>query len=335
MDRLVIVAPNWLGDGVMALPAVADIRRTWPSAHVAVAARPQIAPLFSIVDGVDEVIVLPAAGGGARAAADSLRRGSFGAAVLLPNSFHAAYIAWRAAIPERWGYRTDWRRPLLTRAVRPPRHVHQAAFYQTLVNQLGCESGPMRPELRASDEIRRAGLERLAAAGWDGRRPLVALAPGAAYGGAKQWPTASFAALAGELSERDGACIVLVGAAGDVQAGADVEAKAAGVRSIVNLIGRTDLRQLAGVLVACRGLVTNDSGAMHFAAALGVTVTAMFGPTREKETRPIASPGGHEPVVLTHHVWCRPCMLRECPLMHGCMRGIAVEEVLQAARRTL
>ena len=125
-----------------------------------------------------------------------------------------------------------------------------------------------------------------------------------------------------------------VGAGGDVQAGAEVEAKAT-TRSIVNLIGRTDLPLLAGVLVLCRGLVTNDSGAMHFAAALGVSVTAMFGPTRETETRPIARPDADEPVVLMHHTWCRPCMLRECPLMHGCMRGIAVGEVLHAARRTL
>jgi len=331
MDRLVIVAPNWLGDAVMALPAVADIRRAWPAAHVAVAARPPIAPLFSLVDGVDEVITLP--GHGVRAAAETLRARSFGAAVLLPNSFHAALVAWRAAIPERWGYRADWRRPLLTRAFSPPRHVHQAAYYQALVGQLGCESGPLRPALHAPDAIRRGGIDILAAAGWDRQRPLVAIAPGAAYGGAKQWPTASFAALATELSRGHGAIVVLIGAGGDVQAGAEVEARVEG--SIINLIGRTDLPLLAGVLLACRGLVTNDSGAMHFAAALGVSVTAMFGPTRESETRPIAGPDGDEPVVLTHHVWCRPCMLRECPLTHACMRGITVENVLAAARRTL
>ena len=82
-------------------------------------------------------------------------------------------------------------------------------------------------------------------------------------------------------------------------------------------------------------LVTNDSGAMHLAAALGVPVTAMFGPTRERETRPLGPEGLAAPVVLTHDVWCRPCMLRECPLVHRCMRGITVNAVLAAARRTL
>jgi heptosyltransferase-2 len=106
---------------------------------------------------------------------------------------------------------------------------------------------------------------------------------------------------------------------------------AAAVRPI-NLIGRTDLPTLAGVLVNCRALVSNDSGAMHFGAALGVSVTAVFGPTDERATRPL---GTVEPVVLTHKVWCRPCMLPECPIDHRCMRRVKVEAVLGAARRTL
>jgi heptosyltransferase-2 len=102
----------------------------------------------------------------------------------------------------------------------------------------------------------------------------------------------------------------------------------------MTLIGRTDLPALAGVLVQCRGLVTNDSGAMHFGAALGVRVTAMFGPTDEQVTRPLGrGTSSHEPVVLTHDVWCRPCLLRECPLTHRCMRGIGVDAVLAAVQR--
>jgi heptosyltransferase-2 len=96
----------------------------------------------------------------------------------------------------------------------------------------------------------------------------------------------------------------------------------------LNLVGRTDLPTLAGVLAKCHSLVTNDSGAMHFAAALGLPVIAMFGPTREKETHPVG--GNH--AVLTHDVWCRPCMLKECPLTHRCMTGISVRDVLAATR---
>ena len=101
--------------------------------------------------------------------------------------------------------------------------------------------------------------------------------------------------------------------------------------AVLNLIGRTDLATLAGVMTHCRALVTNDSGAMHLGAAVGVSVTALFGPTNEHATRPL----GDAHRILTHDVWCRPCMLRECPLDHGCMRGIQPAAVVEAARRSL
>jgi heptosyltransferase II len=335
LKRLVIVAPNWLGDAVMALPAIADVRRAWPDAHVAIAARPSVAPIFGLVaavPGVNEVFVLDRAPGMDAA----LKARSFDAALLLTNSFHTAWIARRAGIQERWGYRADWRAPLLTRAFSRPAGVHQAEYYQQLVRGLGCMNGPQRPVITVGAETRRAGAERLKAAGWDGQAPLVAMAPGAAYGGAKRWPAESFAGVAGELARRDSAAVVLIGTAADAAAGAAVESVEHDARgTILNLIGQTDLPALAGVLAHCRGLVTNDSGAMHLAAALGVAVTAMFGPTRERETRPLGPEGLAAPAVLTHDVWCRPCMLRECPLVHRCMRGITVNAVLAAARRTL
>jgi heptosyltransferase-2 len=333
LNRLVIAAPNWLGDAVMALPAIADVRRTWPGARLAVAARPSVAGLFSLVGDVDDVVVLPPgntplAGGDV---AERLR--GFDAAILLPNSFHIALAARRAGVPERWGYRADWRGMLLTRGVARQKHGHQVESYRHLVRELGCESGPGQPRLEISEDVRRAGVEALRGTGWNGRAPLVVLAPGAAYGGAKRWPARSFAAVASDLAARDGAVSVLIGAAADRSAGAEVEAAAEA--PLLNLIGRTDLPTLAGVLAASRGVVTNDSGAMHLAAAIGVPVTAMFGPTRETETHPMAAPGALAPIVLTHDVWCRPCMLRECPITHRCMRGISTEAVLTATRRSL
>jgi heptosyltransferase-2 len=157
------------------------------------------------------------------------------------------------------------------------------------------------------------------------------MAPGAAGGGAKQWPAASFAALATALA-RDGAATLLVGASTDRAAASAVAAGVGSGIPLLDLVGGTDLPSLAGVLVNCRALVSNDSGAMHFGAALGLPVTAFFGPTIERETSPL---GRVEPVVLTRDVWCRPCMLRECPLDHRCMRGIGVDAALAAARRSL
>jgi heptosyltransferase-2 len=298
----------------MALPAIADVSRALPESRIAVSARPSIAPLFSMVASVHTVT-----GAYTR---------DHDAVLLLPNSLQAALTAWRAGIPGRWGYRTDCRGPLLTRAVPvpPAEHLHQASYYQHLVKALGFPSGPLEPRLEATSEGRAEGAALLRESGWDETSPLVAIAPGAAYGGAKRWPAQSFAALASSLS-RDGATVVIVGGPGDAAAARDVMARADRSARLLNLTGRTSLPALAGVLVRCRALVSNDSGAMHLGAALGIAVTALFGPTDDRATRPLGRSGAREPVVLTHEVWCRPCLLRECPLTQQCLRGIGVPEV--------
>ncbi|HLB44555.1 MAG TPA: hypothetical protein VJK49_04150, partial [Candidatus Limnocylindrales bacterium] len=131
MSRLIVFTPNWLGDAVMALPAIADLQRQAPGASLAVAARASIAPLFGLVSGIDEVVVIEKGGAPAYEAAGGTR--PHDVAVLLPNSFQSALAAWRRGIPERWGYRTDWRGPLLTRAIEAPSGLHQVDYYQRLV----------------------------------------------------------------------------------------------------------------------------------------------------------------------------------------------------------
>ncbi|HWF84672.1 MAG TPA: lipopolysaccharide heptosyltransferase II [Vicinamibacterales bacterium] len=331
MRHLVILAPNWLGDAVMALPAMADVRRRAPRATITVAARPAVAPLFGMVRDVDATIVLAPRHGvsGWLDAGADLRGDRFDAALLLPNSFQSAFTASRAGIAERWGYRTDWRRALLTKSVAAPRGVHQIEYYQHLVRALGFPSGPPEPTIDVTASARDSGHGALMRAGWDGRTAIVAIAPGAAYGGAKRWPPAHFAELVRAL-RADGVVCVMVGSAADRRTGDEIEAACGGC-GLLNLIGATDLTTLAGVLVQCRSLVSNDSGAMHFGAAAGVPVTAVFGPTNDRATGPLG--GAH--VVLTHPVWCRPCMLRECPIDHRCMRGISSKAVHEAARRNL
>jgi heptosyltransferase II len=331
VNRAIIFAPNWLGDAVMALPAIADLRRGSPRATIAIAARPSVAPLFGMVPGIDEVITL----------VDGVEKGigtdrAFDTAILLPNSFHAAVIARRAGIPERWGYRTGWRGLLLTRAVdRAPAGIHQVEYYQHLIHALGFPSGPSKPRLDVSRDGRAAARRALEQAGWDGRAPLVVLAPGAAHGGAKRWAPASFAELADGLAG-DGVRSVLIGSATDAPTGCAIESALGDSTTVMNLIGRTDLATLAGVLATARALVTNDSGAMHLGAAIGTPITALFGPTDERVTGPrTAVSSRSQPIVLTHPVWCSPCGLRECPLDHACMRGIAVDTVARAVRSML
>jgi heptosyltransferase-2 len=288
-----------------------------------------VAPLFTLVPEIDSVVTTQTTRAGARETVDAVRHGSFDTALLLPNSFNAALLAWRAEIPERWGYRTDWRGPLLTRAVVRPARGHQAEYYQRLVAELGFDSGPLCPRLTVGPAAVENARQLLVNAGWDGTSPLVAFATGAAYGGAKKWPAASFAAVATALIG-DGAAIVLVGSEGDRTDADRVKALATG--NLVDLVGCTDVPALAAVLSVCRALVTNDSGAMHVAAALAVPVIAMFGPTNERETRPL---GPVDATVITSDVWCRPCMLRECPLDHRCMEQIGVATVVAAARARL
>jgi heptosyltransferase-2 len=343
LDRLVVVSPNWLGDAVMALPSLGDLRRRYPSAHIVVAARRAVAGLYAICPLVDEVLALEWSGRlwSARARGRdvaALRAVNADAALLLPNSFASAWLVRRAGIPERWGYAADLRQGLLTRAVpKPAIRCHQARYYRQLVRGLGLVASegasaeahvidaPLVPSDRAVAEARGLLQER----GWTGDRPLIVLAPGAAYGGAKRWPAEHFAHAISRLVRERGAWAVLVGAKADAEATSQVRALVPddARASTADLAGLTTLDTLAGVFALAAACVSNDSGAMHLAAAIGTPLVAMFGPTRERETAPLARPG--RPVqLLVNHVWCRPCMLRECPLDHRCMRGLSPERVV-------
>jgi len=335
--RILVIAPNWLGDAVMALPAIADVRRHHAAAHLTVAARASVVPMFELAGGLDQMITLQWKGGlldraGVAADTAALRAGSFDVAVLLPNSFASAWLARQAGVPERWGYARDARSWLLTRPVAAPGGSrHQAAYYQHLTREFGAPAGPLEPRLTAAAADLESARAGLAARGWTGMRPLVALAPGAAYGTAKRWLPAHYARLVSELVTAHGATCVLVGGGVDAAAAREVyETAAAGARPhIIDLAGATPLRMLAGVLSLARACVSNDSGAMHVAAALGTRVVALFGPTRDKETAPLGH-ASHPATVLIHDVWCRPCMLRECPIDHRCMAGLQPARVLTA-----
>jgi heptosyltransferase-2 len=334
---ILILAPNWLGDAVMSLPAVADIRRRFGTARIAVAARGGVAELFRLVQGVDDIVRLEWNGRWWRRpafTADVARLAAIGAdaAILFPNSFATAWLVKRAGIPDRWGYATDMRARLLTRAPRRPgRSVHQGAYYQHLTSAVGIPAGPLEPTLAVPAEALAAAHSLLVARGWTGSAPLVALAPGAAYGTAKRWILRHVAALVTDLVRERGAMCVLVGSRADRRTTSAIRVMVpAGERSrVIDLAGETTLEALAGIFAIAQACVSNDSGAMHVAAAVGTPVVALFGPTREHETAPLTPPGGRT-AVLTHPVWCRPCMLRECPIDHRCMTGIAPRTVFLA-----
>ncbi len=323
VDRVLVRAPNWLGDAVMALPAIASIRRQFPAATLAVAAPKPLAPLYEMVRGVDDMISL---GGGARDV-ERVGAGRFDVAVLLPNSFQAAWSVYRARIPERWGYRSDLRGWMLTRGIARVKNRgsgvrHQAQYYLDLVRGLGIDPAPLEARIAVPDATRGRARDLLGGA----PSLLVGVAPGAAYGHAKQWPPRYFAELIRRLGAELGARAVLVGTAQDRAAGREIESSL-GRGACLNVIGRTDLAALAGILSWCRAFVSNDSGAMHLAAAAGVPVTAIFGPTDARVTAPL---GLHS--VVSHPVWCRPCLLRECPIDHRCMTGVTAAAVFDRVK---
>jgi heptosyltransferase-2 len=280
--------------------------------------------------------------GRSRADAQALRAAEFDLAILLPNSFHAAWMTRQAGIRERWGYRGDFRRLLLTRSAgRPRAKIHQGAYYQHLVHELGLSNGPLTPHVLVRDRDRQSALTLLNQEGWETAVPLVGLAPGAAYGFAKQWPPERFGEVARALTEKGVSC-VLVGRVEDREAGEQVMAAFEAANAsrnagrVLNLIGRTDIRQLMGLMTYCATVVANDSGATHLAAALGRPVVAIFGPTDERISAPLAGEsltGSH--TVVSHRVFCRPCMLRECPIDHRCMRRIEPTRVLEAVLQRL
>lgn len=335
------MAPNWLGDAVMALPAMADIRRHFAGARIVVAARPSVAALYAMTPSVDDVVTLEWRGTLLKRAAiadDVERLGGVGAdvAILLPNSLAFAWLAKSAAIAERWGYASDLRRPLLTRPVRRPRRsMHQGAYYQHLVRELGIANGPLEPALEVPAAAVEEARALLHTRGWDGVRPLVVMAPGAAYGTAKRWLPAHFARLIGMAAERYGAQCVLVGSAGDAPATEWIRsALGRDGKAVIDVTGATSLLSLAGVMRLATVCVSNDSGAMHLAGAIGAPLAALFGPTRERETAPLVRNGGRSEVLI-NPVWCRPCMLRECPIDHRCMKGLAPERVFAAVERLI
>jgi heptosyltransferase II len=322
-ERIVVRAPNWVGDVVLSLPAIRDLCRNFPRARLTVLARPWVADLYRPVTEVDEVQESREFGKDV----DWLK-GAFDLGVLLPNSFGSALTLWQAGVPERFGYATDGRGPLLTRAVPVSGDVRgrsQVYYYRWMLAGLGLHvSGAPDASLRCPGEWSRRAAEKL---GDDG--PWVGLNPGAFYGTAKRWLPERYAAVADLVARRTGAKVAIVGGPAERSLG---EAVARMMRTPARLLsGETTLGELVGVLSRLRLLLTNDSGPMHLASALGVGVVAVFGSTDWRETSPAA--GRYR--LVREPVYCSPCLLRECPIDHRCMRRVSVERVAGAALEML
>lgn len=334
--RILVRAPNWLGDNVLAAPALLALRKACRGAYVAVVVRDSMADLWRMLP-VDDVIPFARVAGlrglGTRwRVACDVRKRCFDTALIFPNSFDAALVPWLARVPERVGWTTDGRWLLVNRRIPFPRHLNgqsQARRYVYLVEQWLDRTLDVPLEVRLTVPAEARAEVAAAMTGWP--PVVIGLSPSATYGTAKCWLPERFAEVACRAHRDLGARVVIVGGPGDRSRCAHVAAVIADMAPDAaswceNLAGRTDVCALAAWLERCTCLVTNDTGAMHVAAAVGTPVVAIFGPTDWRETAPLGT--GHH--LIRASVPCGPCHRRTCHLDHRCMKSVSVEEVYQA-----
>lgn len=318
---VIVRMPNWLGDVVMALPALRGVGEALPGARRAAVVPAALAPLLE--GAADEVVALPPGRSGGTA--DRLRALEARTGLLLTTSFSSALLLRRAGVRRLIGYRTEGRSVL---GVRGPRRVeaHLTEQYARLVDEIGAWPRDLLPRLPAAARARQAMEPRLAEFGL-ARAPRVGIFPGAAYGLAKRWPLERFAAVARVLSA-EGASVAILGSAPERPLAASL-AEAASLGPETVAAGRTSLIETAGLLGLMDLVLANDSGALHLAAACGARVAGVFGSTDPGWTAPA---GG---LVLRRPTPCAPCFRRTCDIQCRCLRNVSAEEVSEACRGLL
>lgn len=362
---LLIRGVNWLGDAVMTTPAVLRLRERFPGARITLLCPDKLRDLWTSHPAVDSVCCF-APGEGFRAVSRRLRTTGADLAVVFPNSFRSALEVWSAGIPRRVGSGRLPRSWLLTDRVGPapdtvpmrkrteaevrrlvagsagggpsaartayPATSHQVHHYLRLAGHLGADPRPLPPTLQAGSEATRLMAARLGDLIGSGR-PLIGLNAGAEYGPAKRWPLDRFAEAARSLSARTGAPMVVFGGKADIPLAEELSGRLAGIPHTI-LAGKTTLAELMAALALCRLVITNDTGPMHLAAALGVPVVTPFGSTSPELTGP-GLPGDPRHRLLLGQAPCAPCFLRTCPVDFRCLRSIPPEAVVAASLEVL
>jgi heptosyltransferase-2 len=329
-------ATNWIGDVVMSLPALEALRARFPKAEIVVVAKSWVSELYWHHGAVTRQIVYSPEGQhrgprGFRKLVQTLRAERFDLAILFQNAFHAAWMAWCSRTPVRVGYARDGRSSLLTDAIEAPppaAYGHQSQYYLQLLFRAGLIDKP-----KPVQEIRLAvapaekawAVRHMIKLGLGGPRFLVGLNPGASFGPAKRWLPQRYADLADRLIGALHADVLIFGSRAEKPLAEEI-ARAMKHTPMI-LAGETSLRQLMAVMGQCRLVISNDSGPMHVAAALGLPLVAIFGSTDERATGPV----GSRTRVIKRSVDCSPCGLRECPIDFRCMDGVTVDDVYMAA----
>lgn len=341
IKHIVVRGTNWVGDAVMTVPALRELRRLLPDTHITLATRSWAKGLFEDADFLDDLLIYDRHGLGSVAKQiREWRSRNFDLALLFQNAFEAAVIPLLAGVPRRIGYATDARRFLLSHPIQVPEwhnSRHEIFYYLNIVwelerllyGQSTVLSRAPNTAIAVPDRRKTEALSMLRINGLRSERPLVALCPGSINSRAKRWPAERYAELADSLMEKLNAEILLIGSAAELDVSQDV-ARWMRNQPIV-LTGKTDLAELTSVLSLVDLLVSNDTGAAHIAAALARPTLVIFGPTNPLTTRPF-SPLAE---VVRHPPDCAPCMLRDCPIDHRCMTAISPDEIFARAHLLL
>jgi heptosyltransferase-2 len=332
--KIVVRAPNWIGDAILSLPALVSTRKSFPEAEIWVAASEWTREIFVPLEWASGTVSLRNKNNykNIRLDAQDFRKHAFDLGILFTNSFGSALLFSLAKIPQRWGYARDGRHLLLTKRVRTspletPKHHIQ--YYLSLISKLGLETAPAQLDFPLTEEAVSQANNLLQSLSVDTNKPIIILSPGASFGPAKRWPASFFSHLATGLQKLHDAEILIIGSERDREIAASI---AVGMsKKPIDLTGLTTLPQLAGSISQSVLFITNDSGPMHLANALKVPVVAIFGPTDPRITGPYQKPAK----VLKSQVPCWPCSYRECPFEHQCMTQISPEMVFEECQAFL
>jgi heptosyltransferase-2 len=336
MDRILIIAPNWIGDAVMSQPLLATIKASYPHAVIDVLATSWVAPVYRACSEVAEIMEADLRHGQLqwglrRALAAQIKKRGYASCYVLPNSLKSALIPWLANIPVRIGYEGELRRFLLTETKANSPKTQRIPMVEHYANLCVASSNPNAtiplPHLTPRPSTLESARTRLQAAGIQ-TDTLVVLCPGAEYGPSKRWPPAYFAVLAQSILEaKSTASVVLLGSPSDCAIGDAIVSSKASQSRMFNWCGATSLDEAIAIISLCSKVVSNDSGLMHIAAALHVPQVAIFGSSDPNHTPPNSA----KATVISLHLPCSPCHQRECPLGHlNCLNQISPERVFAA-----
>ncbi len=334
MQRILIIAPHWIGDAVMTQPLLASLKKYRPNDCIDVLCTPWVAPIYRACKEVSQVIEVDLQHGALqwnlrRSIAKQLKANGYDLAFVLPNSFKSALIPWMAGIPNRIGYRGELRFGLINHALSNPSRQARTAMvehYGNLLQALTNQNVPFdknsQPKLHISDELIEIVRDRLAPLGC---QHLYVFAPGAEYGPAKRWPSSHFAELAIKILSGDPqAQIVILGSKADHILGQEIQTHNKSTERIHNWCGSIGLEEAMAVITQCTQVVSNDSGLMHIAAALSIPQIALFGSSNPLHTPPLSN----QAQVVWLQLPCSPCYQRTCPLGHlDCLKQIEPQQV--------